>query len=391
VGVTGERLYYTDSYVKEFRAQVLAADGEGKRICLDRTAFYPTSGGQPHDTGTLNGVPVVDVVDEEDRIVHLLGAPLEATEVAGLIDWVRRFDYMQQHTGQHLLSAVLEEMFHFSTVSVHFGATGSTLDIQAASLAPALMEQAEIKANEIVLENRPVTVSFEPSDQIEGLRKTSGRSGELRILTIEGLDRSACGGTHVRATGEIGPILIRGLDKIRGNVRIEFLCGHRALRRARADYDALNRVARVFSAPLDDVPGLVVAQAGQLKEAERTRRRLGMELATRRGLELHSAAEPRTNGRRVHIERIAAGPFDDELRTLAQSFTSQPNALFLAIAQEPPSLLYAVSSDSGIHAGNRLKEFLTSAGGRGGGNAQLGQGSVPSAAALDAAVKSLVD
>ncbi len=196
----------------------------------------------------------------------------------GRIDLSLRFDHMQQHTGQHLLSAVLLEMFDAPTVSFHLGAESSTIDVTGTLEAPQLRD-AERRANQIVFENRPVIISFQHSSEDLGLRKPTEREGEVRIISIQDLDRSACGGTHVRATGEIGPILLRKLDRIRGNLRIEFLCGGRAIARARADFDALSEIARIFSAPLDDAPAMVEAQREKLQESDRARRRLATELA----------------------------------------------------------------------------------------------------------------
>src|SRR5512147_316219 len=155
------RLYYTDSYLTEFTAQVVDTADDGRRVYLDQTALYPTSGGQPHDLGSLGGVAVVEVVDEEDRIAHLVAAPLGQVEVQGVVDWRRRFDHMQQHTGQHLLSAVLADLFNAPTVSVHFGPEMSTLDLGIESISPDQVRKAEERANQVITENRPVTMSFE--------------------------------------------------------------------------------------------------------------------------------------------------------------------------------------------------------------------------------------
>jgi alanyl-tRNA synthetase len=381
-----ERLYYADAYLTQFDARPLEIAAGGRLVYLDRTAFYPASGGQPFDTGTLNGIAVLEVSDEEDRIAHRLAAPLTSSNVQGVVDWPRRFDHMQQHTGQHLLSAVLAELFGLRTVSFHLGAEASTIDIEAPGLSDDQLRAAERRANEVVWANRPVSAALELAGEVEGLRKPTGRQGEIRVVTIAALDRSACGGTHVRASGEIGAVLLRKLEKIRGNVRIEFLCGRRAIARARADFDALARVARVFSSQLDDTPALVATQAGELRESERLRRKLSLERASQEGRELWAAAPPAQNGLRQCCRKLAAGAVDDEMRALAQGFTSQGSALFAAAFQAPPGLLLAVSSDSGVHAGNRLKEVLGATGGRGGGNAALAQGSLPSAAALSGAL-----
>lgn len=382
-----ERLYYDDCYLYEFDARVTSVSEGGLRVYLDRTAFYPASGGQPSDRGTLNGADVLDVVDEGDAIAHRVSQPLAEGGVRGSIDRQRRFDFMQQHTGQHLLSAVFESEFRLKTVSVHFGEDSSTLDLEAASLSAGQMRRAERRANELIAANHAVRIGYEEASTANGLRKPSERAGDLRIVTIEGLDRSACGGTHVRTTGEIGCILLRKTEKIRGNVRVEFLCGLRACSRAREDFEALGSIARQFSASLDDAPALVEALSEQVREIEKGRRKLATELAGYRGRDLYDSCVPGSTGRRVHTARVAT--LDDEARALAQSFTGRPVAVFVACAEQPPALLLAVSEDSNLHAGNTLKELLAQHGGRGGGNARIAQGSLPSAEALDALLQSL--
>lgn len=382
------RLYYTDSYLTHFDAQVVEV--RERMVYLDRTAFYPTSGGQLHDVGTLNGVAVVDVVEDEDgRIGHVLEGPVEAGAVEGVVDWRRRFDFMQQHTGQHLLSAVFESMFGFATLSVHFGLESATVDLATPALSPEQVRAAETRANEIVWEDREVVVNFEEAGSAEGLRKASGREGTLRIVTIRDLDRSACGGTHVRATGEIGPIALRRLDKIRGSVRVEFLCGARAQRRLRADADVLAEVARQFSSTVDEAPGLVASTLAEARESGKRLRKMAAELAGYRGRELYAAAAPNAAGRRVHVERRAAGALDDEVRALAMAYTMQPDAALLAVSEEPPAVLLAVSEGGSVNAGEELKRLLGEFGGRGGGNARMGQGSLPGREALEALVSRL--
>ncbi|MBK9168706.1 MAG: alanyl-tRNA editing protein [Bryobacterales bacterium] len=382
-----DRLYYTDAYLSRFTARVTGREAD--RVYLDRSAFYPASGGQPHDTGLLSGIPVTAVADEGDRVAHVLAEPLAAESVEGQIDWPRRFDFMQQHTGQHLLSAVLHERFGLGTVSVHLGEEASTIDIETASITPAQIIEAERAANETVFENRPVTVSFEDAAAAAGLRKASGREGALRIVTIADLDRSACGGTHVRATGEIGPVSIRRLDKVRGIVRVGFLCGTRAVRRARLDFDALARVAQIFSAPLDEAAALTAAQRDALKDAARKLRAAETELARHHGRELYASAEPAAGLRLAVLRRYEGAP--ETLRALAHSFCEQPGALLAASLADPPSVLYAASADTGIDAGAVVRAVLAQAGGRGGGNARLAQGSVPDAAALDSVVDRLIN
>ena len=379
-----ERLYYQDCYLREFSAHVV--ETAGNRVYLDRTAFYPISGGQPYDLGTLGGVAVREVIDEEDRIVHVMESPLGPTEVQGQIDWQRRYDHMQQHTGQHLLSAVLEELFAIRTVSFHLGTEVSTIDIDATALTPEQLERVEERCAEVIAEARPVQIAFEDASTTLELRKASERTGTLRIVTIDKLDRSACGGSHVRSTAEVGAVLTGKSEKIRGITRLEFVCGHRALRRARADYRLLAAIGRALSVPPEQTPDLLAGLIEKNKALEKTGQRLATELARREGKELFLAAEPGPDGIRRMVQR---GPIDDAMRARAQAFVSGEKAVFLAVCDQPPSLLLAASADSGIHAGERVKAAVAAAQGRGGGNQQLGQGSVPDAAAL-ASVEALL-
>jgi alanyl-tRNA synthetase len=378
-----ERLYYNDSYLTQFRANVTDVGPDRTQVYLDRTAFYPASGGQPADRGTLNGVSIVDIVDEESRILHLLAEPLDsaAVEVEATIDWARRFDHMQQHSGQHLLSAVFLEMFDIPTVSFHLGTEVCTIDVAAPKLETAQLQAVEQRANALVFENRLLTVEYGDSTQHLGLRKATQREGSIRVVNIAGVDRSACGGTHVRASGEIGPILLSKLDKIRGSVRIEFMCGMRAVRQARENFDRLTAVAQVFSAPLEETPALVRSQASKLQESEKLRKKLTEDLAQARGRQRYLDTLPDAAGQRRVVLRLPA--LTEELRAEAQSFTAGERAVFLAVGENPPSILLATSKDSGIAAGERLKALLAAAGGRGGGTATLAQGSLPSGKDLE--------
>ena len=377
-----DRLYYTDSCLRQFTARIVERSADGCTVYLDRTAFYPASGGQPCDTGAIAGVPVLDVADEGERIAHRLARPLDAGPVECAIDWSRRFDHMQQHTGQHLLSAVFEEWFGLHTVSFHLGAESSTIDLEGGPVEPGGVLDAERRANDIVFENRSVAVRFQDAAEVQGLRKPTDREGTLRIVSIAGLDRSACGGTHVRATGEAGPILLRKLDKVRQTVRVEFLCGGRAVRRARADYEALSKTAQLFSAPLDEVPAMVAAQLETARANDKARRKLELDLAACQGKELYLATAPGADGVRRVTRRVVKGSLE-ELRAIAQNFTAQPKAVFIATLADPPSVLLAASADAGIDAGKTLKAALAQAGGRGGGNARIAQGSVAEAGVLE--------
>ncbi|MDZ4799168.1 MAG: DHHA1 domain-containing protein [Bryobacteraceae bacterium] len=385
-----ERLYYIDPYRVQFEAHTVEHGPDLTRVVLDRSAFYPTSGGQPHDTGTLGGIPVVSVEDREDgAVVHVLASPLDASggPLTGDVDWARRFDHMQQHTGQHLLSAVFVDLFGFETRSFHMGAELSTIELGCPSLSASQMAAAEVRANELIAENRGVRIDFEDAGSVEGLRKTSERTGTLRIVTIEGLDRSACGGTHVRSTGEIGCILLRKTERIRGNTRLEFVCGLRAARRATTDFRLLSAISETMSAAIDDTAGVASNWSGRLAEAEKERRRVALELAQFTGRDLYSRTEATPAGRRVSV-RVAES-IGEEMRAEAQSFTAGSQAVYIAAATAKPAVLVAVSADAGQNAGSILKELLSKHGGRGGGTALLAQGSVADRASLDAVLSAL--
>jgi alanyl-tRNA synthetase len=382
-----ERLYYHDAFLTEFTATVTEMRDGGRRVYLDRTALYPTSGGQPHDTGTLGGMRVIDVIDEDEQIAHVLESPLGAGthHVSASVDWTRRLDHMQQHTGQHLLSAVLADTGRI-TESVHFGDTTSTLDV--AGEEPLDLVAAEYRANTLVSENRAIDVTFEDALAATGLRKRPDRTGIIRVITIDGLDRSACGGTHVRRTGEIGAILVRRAERTRGRTRVEFVCGLRAVQRARADLLALSTIAAGFSTGLDDAPGVVADARAQVASLRREVDHLAGELARRDAVARYEASPPDGRGRRLVVERRQGGGVD-ALRQLALAVAAMEGAVFIGTSDDPPAVLLASSPSSGIDAGATLKAALNPLSGRGGGSPRLAQGSLPSADLLPSVIDSI--
>ena len=372
-----ERLYYSDAYVREFDATVTAVADDGRRVFLDRTAFYPTSGGQPFDTGMLGERRVVDVIDEGARIAHVLDAPLMQTTgtIHGRVDWPRRFDHMQQHTGQHLLSAVLDDAFGWKTVSVHFGTEVSTLDVDANGIDQERLVEAELRTNVIIWENRPVRVSFEDSATALGLRKPPDRAGEIRVVSIDDTDRSACGGTHVRATSEIGALLLRRTERVKQGTRVEFVCGSRALSRARADFRGLSQVAEALTCAPAEAASVLDARLAAARESESARRKVERELDGYRARERHAAAAPDARGVRRVVERCERGMLDD-IRGLAHAVCALPRAAFIGAIADSGSLLVGTYEDSGLEAGTVLKRVLMAAGGRGGGSPRMAQGTV---------------
>jgi alanyl-tRNA synthetase len=278
-----DRLYYSDSYLREFDAEVLRIEAvpDGCKVYLNRTAFYPTSGGQPTDLGTLADIEVLDVLDEGDEIAHVLRQAPHAQAVHGIIDWARRFDHMQQHTGQHILSAAFENACGYTTVSFHLGEYISTIDLDSDRLGARQLEEAEETANRVVFEDRPVRISFQTTEEASqlDLRKPTAREGEVRLVEVEGFDWSACGGTHVSRAGAVGLILVRKVERPKGLTRVEFACGSRAHRLARRDFKVLSEAARLFSATLDTVPELIAKESQNLREAIRENEKLFNRLA----------------------------------------------------------------------------------------------------------------
>lgn len=389
------RIYYTDSYRRSFAARVVERADGGRRVYLDETAFYPTSGGQPNDTGRLGGIPVIDVIDEGERVAHLLGTPLPPSDdsfalVTGEIDWPRRMDHMQQHTGQHLLSALLDDLYGWRTVSVHFGAEEATLDVDAAAadVTRERLDAAEHRANEVIAEDRTVAIGFEDAAAAAGLRKPSDRDGEIRVVTIDGIDRSACGGTHVRSTGGIGVILIGGVESVRRQARVSFRCGFRVVRQAHADRDALERIAAALSASVGEAPELVAKAAEELRELRSAYRSASIALVAFRAREMLAAAEPDPAGiRRVTDVRSSASA--DELRALAQAMSNEPRVVYLGASSDPPFVVFAASDGVGLDAGRTLREALVAERGRGGGSPRAAQGVPPDAAAVARVVERL--
>lgn len=389
-----ERLYFTDAYAQIFRATVLAVGSrDGKAtIQLDRTCFYPTSGGQPFDTGVLAGHPVLDVVAEEDGTVqHLIqgedaqsGASsvaalqtLVGSEVEGEITWSRRYDHMQQHSGQHLLSQVFYRLFGYETASVHFSANESTLDLAVDELSAAQLAEAEAVANELVYAALPIRAYFVTEAELPTvpLRKAPSVRGQIRIVEIDQYDYSACGGTHCRTTAELGPIKCTKVERRRGQVRVTFLCGQRAYRDYVAKHDLLLEAAALFSNEISQVPTLIERNLAQLKGAQKTISRLEDELLQYEATTLRQAAEE--HGKLTVIEAVLGGRDINSVKRLATLLQQQPDVvtLFATVEGEKATLCFGSSTgDAQVHMGQLLRATLEAFGGKGGGKADVAQG-----------------
>jgi alanyl-tRNA synthetase len=383
-----DRLYYTDAYVQEFDARVVRVDARDGRtfVVLDRTAFYPTSGGQPFDTGVIEEVPgqssqgrlrVLDVVDDEGGdIAHVVEVPADVLtagqHVHGAIDWLRRFDHMQQHTGQHVLSAAIDRLFAVRTVSFHLGAESSTIDLSRELTRDELVS-AEVDANRVVWENRSVSVRFASADEAARLplRKESGREGTLRLIDVDQFDLSACGGTHVARTGGIGVIAIGAAERFKGGQRVEFFCGARALTKFRTMRDVLAGAVRVLSVPPGELPDAIEKLQSDARERQRAITSLQHDLARYRAEELAATAEQMATG------RLAAAVVDADangLKSLASAIVSRPGYVAVLVSTTTPALVVVARSPDVAVAANQVIASLTAKyGGRGGGKPDLAQ------------------
>ena len=375
------RLYYTEAYLRTFSAHITErAEVDGHpALRLDRSAFYPTSGGQAHDTGTLNGVAVIDVrVAADGGVLHLLAGPLpaDAEEVTGVIDWPRRFDHMQQHSGQHLLSQAFDRLLGLETVSVHFGDELCTVDLAGETVDADGLAAVERHANEIVWENRAIR-AYEVSDSELAsvpLRRAPKVTGKIRIVEIDGYDWSACGGTHVASTGSIGPISLLRVERNKDNSRVYFVCGARAVEDSRRRRQLLADAAALLDTAVEDVPSLLAARQERMKEQERLLRVMQEELLGYRAQGLLAEAAPVGDVRLV--AQVMADLDPAGLKTLAAGLVENPRVVVLLAcgAEGKGTAIFARSADVELHAGQLLRTILPRFGGGGGGRPDFAQG-----------------
>ena len=402
-----DRLYYRDSFLYDFDAEVRSVlESPRPALILDRTAFYPTSGGQIHDTGWISPAAsnasgaeasekfrVTEVVDTEDgHIVHYLEAPLKdikpGSRIRGEIDPARRRDHMQQHSAQHVLSSAFVRLFGMATVSFHMADDYCSIDLDAPSLTQNQIEAAERLANEIVIENRPVDIRFSTREEAAalGLRKIpSAERDQLRLIDIHDFDLTACGGTHVAHTGQIGSILLRKFEKVRHGYRLEFVAGLRAIATARRDFSTLTDTAALFSANIYDVPQQARKSLDEIKALRKQREQSLEDLAAAQAQTL-LAEVPERNGRRLVVRTFTDRDLNF-IKLLAQKLTRQATAVALLATESPtPALVFAQTAGQSYDMAALLKQTLAKLGGRGGGTKDLAQGGAPSAEGLAGAL-----
>jgi len=393
-----DRLYYDNPSLLEFDATVTAVEERGEQaiVSLDRSAFYPTSGGQNSDTGEIYGIAtgsrvrIIDVQEQEETgdVLHLVECPpgwlRPGVPVRGEVDAVRRRDHMQQHTGQHVLSAAFERLFGFSTVSFHMGDDSCTIDLATDEVSPQQLEAAELLSNEVIAEDRPVEIRYATPDEARtmGVRKIPPAVREkLRLIDIGNFDLNACGGTHVRSTGQIGAIFLRKTEKVKQGVRVEFVCGLRAVSVARRDFQTLTEAAAVFSTHLWEVPQQAQKALDEIKSAQKAQNRLLEEVAELQAADLLRSAEerPAGSGQKLVVEFYA----DRDLgfmRMLAQKLSRLDKVVaLLACGGAQPSLVFAQTAGLANDMGALMKATLQKLGTRGGGNRDMAQGGAPDA------------
>lgn len=399
-----ERLYYTDPYQTHFTARVVERCQweEHPAVVLERTAFYPTSGGQPSDRGWLNGVPVVgvEVRETDGAVVHILETPLPDDEVTGTVDWPRRFDHMQQHTGQHLLSAACEQLLNADTVSFHLGAEVSTIDLNVPRLPRQRLEGVEELVNRIIWENRPVRTYFVHPETVASLplRRPPQVEGPIRLVEIAGqeeghpFDLNPCGGTHVARTGEIGLLKILRLDYRGQETRVEFVCGGRALRDYRLKDETVMSLASALTVAYRELPEAVARLQEDLKTARRQMRAVKEQLIEAEAARLSQAAASVGALRAVWAVEEGWDPAD--LRMLAQKVAAYPNTVvLLAALGERTHLCIACAEGVPADATVLLRAVAEPLGGKGGGQPRFAQGSASPASreAVEAALRAGID
>jgi alanyl-tRNA synthetase len=385
-----ERLYYSDSHLIEFDARVVDVTDRVSgwtAIVLDRTAFYPTGGGQPSDTGTLNGARVVECIDDGDNgVLHVVQGmtPSPGGLVHGRVDWSRRLDHMQQHTGQHILSQAFVTLFNAPTKSFRVLETSCEIDVDLNNPTTEIIERAVELANNVVWEDRTITIRSVTSAEAAELplRKEPARDGELRLIEIEGFDLTPCGGTHAYRTGEVGMIAVRSWERAKGLTRIEFVAGTRAL----ADYRKANRSARevaaLFSTGRDDAPQVAAQMLEEHKELNRRVRVLEELVAEVEAEKLFATARDGV------VIQIFDARDAESLKKLAHALIAKPGIVALLASRDKDTarLVFARSADAHGDMSVLMREACTMLDGRGGGRPDMAQGGGKNVAKLDAAL-----
>ncbi len=385
-----ERLYYDDPYCVHFHAHAVEVQRLDDRlgVILNRSAFYPTGGGQPHDTGTLAGYPVLEVIERvaDGAVVHVLpgDSALPDGELEGVVDWSRRFDHMQQHTGQHILSQAFVQLFQADTVGFHLSQTYSTIDLNRNDLGEEEIARGEMLANQIVFEDRLVSWRWVNAEEVHRLplRKPPAVRDHIRVVEIEGFDWSACGGTHVARTGAVGIMKVVHIERRGAETRLTFLCGGRALRHYAALHALTGKMARQLTVAVEELPEVVQRLQDEARRERKTREQLQSVLTEYEAATLLAQA-PVVGTVRVVVQQLS-GRAPQEARLLASRITAHPSSIALfglspssgdaALARGKGQLLFARAEDVSCDMRLLVQEICREVGGSGGGSATLAQG-----------------
>lgn len=377
----GQKLFYEDAYITKFSAQGVhqRQDELGNwYIILSKTAFYPTGGGQPHDLGTLNDVPVVNIEEIDGEIRHYVREPLAHIDtVTGVIDWTRRFDHMQQHAGQHLLTAAFVELFNVPTVSFHLGKDTATIDLEVDELTAEMAAEAETLANKIILENRPIETKWVTNEEAQSfnLRKQLAVTDNIRLVIIPQFDYNGCGGTHPKSTAEVGQLKILNWEKEKQKVRVQFVCGQRVLKKLHEKQMVLLELIRTLNSPEEGLVTAAKRLLDQTKELDKTIEQLQEELLQFEASELLAASSP-WNGQQV-IQKVFQNETVQRLQKLARTIINKENDVNVFFVNENGDKLQFVcmrSSDASINMKEIIQQTLPLINGKGGGNEASAQG-----------------
>jgi alanyl-tRNA synthetase len=396
--MTTHRIYYDDSFAPDFEAQVLTCEPcvhgttPAFEVVLDETALYPASGGQPCDHGKLGDANVLDVRDDGDEIIHIVDRELQPGPVHGCVDWPRRFDHMQQHTGQHLLSAMFQERFGRPTVSFHLGAELSSIDIRGAEPTLEILEGAERAANRIIFEDRPINVRYGTQEQLAqmGVRKQVERTGILRAIEIEGADLQPCGGTHVRRTAQIGTLLVRRCTKMRQDWRVEFACGARSERFARNDFRLIARAASSLGCAPDDLADaatrVVAERDANFKELRSLLQRLA-EFEAASVLQSAVALVGSGAGARTVVRAFDEATQADYLGFFSSQLAKSDGVVALVGQKGSGQLIFSQHPSTGKDMNALLKRTFEKFAGKGGGSRDFARGRLTDGAQLEQALQ----
>ncbi|MBZ5202990.1 alanyl-tRNA editing protein [Planomicrobium chinense] len=369
------KLYYEDSELSEAIVSIIASgeDEKGTYAVLDQTCFYPEGGGQPSDTGYIGEVRVLDVQSVEDEIRHYTADPLPEGSFKAEIDWNRRWDHMQQHAGQHVLSAVLDDYHQLKTASFHLGEERVSIDLNAPQISKSQLQQAERAANDVIRKHLPISTEWvsESQAQTMELRKPPAVTGDIRLVKIDGVDLNACGGTHPKNTADIGMIKIIGTEKAKGGTRLYFLCGNRAMDHFDLLLDQTNVLVQKLNAPLTDLPTAADALLHEKAEQDKEMKELRTKL-----LEAEAQMIQPENGTGF-IQQVFSGRPVKEVQQLARlTIANHPSAVLLFLITEDDSIRFVCAKGEEAEGNMKdvLQELLQLTDGKGGGNAQSAQG-----------------